>query len=150
MKLLFKNKRAYFDYDIAHTRTAGMVLFWYEVKSIKLRYASINESIIKLSDRELWVVNMQVSQYPKATNITNYNPKRQRKLLLNKREITKIVAKTNKTWFIILLLEIFIDKNSRIKAKIWVWKIRKKVEKKQILKERDVDRQAQRDIKKFI
>lgn len=150
MKILFKNKRAYFDYEISSTWDAGIVLCWHEVKSLKLRHASINESIIRLIDHELWIVNMQISLYPKATNIQNHEPKRPRKLLLHKKEIAKIVAKTTKTWLSILLLSIYLDKNSRLKAKIWTWKLRRRVEKKQILKERDVDRQAQRDIKKYM
>lgn len=92
---------------------------------------------------------MQISLYEKTSPVIakHYDPKRPRELLLHKKEITKIVAQTTKTGLTILLLDIHIAKNHRIKATIGIAKIRRKVDKKQLLKEKDTKRQMDKDIK---
>lgn len=146
---LFKNKIAYLDYEITQTRDVGVVLIWHEVKSCKQRHGSINEAIVRLQGKQLMMINMQISLYEKTAPLfaPGYDPKRPKQLLLNKKELTKIAALTSKTWLAIILLEMYIANNRRIKAKIGIGKLRRKVEKKQILKEKDVDRQAKKEIK---
>lgn len=151
MLVLFKNNAAYFDYEITHKRDAGIVLLWHEVKSCKLRHGSINEAIVRFVWKQLMLINMQISLYEKTSSALAswYNPKRPRILLLKKNELAKIAAMTKKTWLSIVLLEIYVDKNHRIKAKIGIGKLRKKIEKKQILKERDIDKEAKKEMKEL-
>lgn len=149
MYTIWTNKKAYHAYEILQTWEAGIILSWHEVKSIKGRDGWINEAIVRCTDQKLQIINMQVSLYKKTSPIiaTHYNPKRPRELLVHKKEIAKIVAQTTKTGLAIVLLEIYVTKNHRIKAKIGTGKLRRKVEKKQILKEKDTQRQMEKDIK---
>lgn len=149
MYTLYTNKRAYFDYEITQTREAGIVLLWHEVKSLKQRHASLAEAIVKVTGKSLTIVGMQISLYEKTSPVIAgwYTPKRPRQLLVHKKELAKIAAQTTKTGLTMVLLDVYVTKNHRIKVKIGLGKLRRKVEKKQILKEKDVDRQAKRDIK---
>lgn len=151
MKVLAKNKRAYADYEIIDTYEAGLMLLWHETKACKLDHISIKESIARFDGRELFLMNMQIPLYSKAhpTSAPNYDPKRARKLLLTNRELTNIFTKVNKTWYTVVPLEIYEDKYRRIKLKIWVWKLMRKYEKKQVLKDKDTARQMDKSIKEL-
>lgn len=151
MRILAKNKRAYFDYDIEQTYDAGIVLAWHEVKACKIDHCTITEWIIRYDEktRSLMLVNMDIPLYSKTQQslVPGYIPKHPRQLLLNQREITRLVASTKKTGLTIIPLELFEASNRRIKVKIGLAKLRKKVEKKQILKEKDIDKQMKREIR---
>ena len=134
MKILAKNKRAYFDYDIEQTYDAGLVLSWHEVKACKMDHCTITEWIIRYDEkqRSLLLINMDIPLYSKTQQslVPGYIPKHPRQLLLNQREITRLVASTKKTGLTIVPLELFEASNRRIKVKIWLAKLRKKIEKK--------------------
>jgi len=151
MKLITKNKHAYHDYEISREFEAWIILKWHEVKSIKLSHVNIKDSFARIEDWEAWINNMDIPLYAKTSInlIGAYDPKWKRKLLLNKKELAKISSELDKWWKTLVPLEVYINKNRLIKIKIWLWKLMKKVEKKQILKEKDVDRQAKREIKNF-
>lgn len=149
MKLITKNKAAYSDYEILDTYTVGIVLLWHEVKSIKWSHVNIKDAIVLYVWQDLVINNMDIPLYantaPKVAG--NYEPKGKRILLLNKLERAKIAAKTTKTWLAIVPLEVFIALNGRIKLKIWIGKLLRKVEKKQVIKERDIKREMDREMK---
>ncbi len=150
MKIISKNKRAYFDYEFQKTFDAGIVLKWFEVKWIKTWNVNIKDAIARFYWDEIFLTNMDIPLYKKVNPkiIWNYNVKWKRKLLLKKDEIKKIYFLIeNKSWNTIVPLEVFISKRWRIKIKLWIWKLKRKIEKKQILKERDIKRQMQKDIK---
>ena len=149
MQIITKNKRAYFDYEIEKDYVAWIILKWHEVKSIKTSHVNIQDAAIVMENRELWIYNMDIPLYEKTSPVLvpHYRPKGKRKLLLNKNEISKIAASLDKPWMVALALEIFVTKWGFIKLKIWIWKLHRKVEKKQILKERDIKRQMDRDIR---
>lgn len=151
MKIITKNKRAYFDYEIEKNYEAWIVLKGYEVKSVKTSHVNIQDSVVRIDNYECWIYNMDIPLYEKTPNILvpNYQPKVKRKLLLNKREIGKLVANLDKPWIVILPLEVYIGKWGFIKIKLWVWRLHRKVEKKQIIKERDIKKQMDRDIRSF-
>ena len=151
MQIITKNKRAYFDYEIDKDYTAWIILKWHEVKSIKTSHINIQDAAIVIENRELWIYNMDIPLYEKTSPIlvSNYRPKGKRKLLLNKNEIAKIAASLDKPWMVALALEVFVTKCGFIKLKIGIWKLHRKVEKKQILKERDIKRQMEKDIRSF-
>lgn len=154
MKIIAKNKRAYFDYDIDQTRDAGLILSWHEVKACKLDHCTITEAIIKLDEKNkiLTIINMDIPLYSKTAYVLapGYIPKRPRLLLLNTKELTKIYSSLKQWWgYTIIPLELFEAKNRRLKIKIWLAKLRRKVEKKQILKEKDTDRQMRKEIREY-
>jgi len=151
MKIITKNKRAYFDYTFSKFYEAGIVLQWHEVKSIKTSNVNLRDSFARLEWKEIFLLNMDVPLYKYTSRVLapNYNSKWKRKLLLNRREIGKIAWELDKPGNVLVPLEIYIKKNGRIKLKIWIWKLKRKVEKKQILKEKDIKRQMNRDIKNY-
>lgn len=149
MKILTKNKRAYFDYEFSKFYSAGIVLEWHEVKSIKTSNLNISDAIAHLVNKDLWLKNMDIPLYKKSSLsiIGSYEPKRKRKLLLNKSEIGKIAGDLDKSGNVLIPLEVFLTKRGRIKIKLWIGKLKRKVEKKQIIKERDISRQMDREIR---
>jgi SsrA-binding protein len=149
MQFITKNKRAYFDYEIEKEYEAGIILKWHEVKSIKTSHVNIQDAAIVLENRELWIYNMDIPLYEKTSPVLvpHYRQKWKRKLLLNKYEITKIAAALDKPWMVALALEVFVNKWGFIKLKIGIGRLHKKVEKKQIIKERDIKKQMDRDVR---
>jgi len=149
MKIISKNKRAYFDYSFSKTFDAGIVLLWHEVKSIKSHQINISDAFARLEKKEIQLKNMDIPLYNKTSpqNAPHYQSKRSRKLLLNKSEIGRIAGLLDKPGNVLVALEIFLNKRWLIKIKLGVGKLKKKIEKKQILKEKDISRQMQREIR---
>lgn len=149
MKLLTKNKAAYLDYDIIDTYETGIILQWHEVKSIKGNNVNIKDAIVFWDGNDLVINNMDVPLYEKANirTVGAYNAKGKRALLVSKAERTRIIAKTTKTGLAIVPLQVYIANNGRIKITIGLGKLRRKIEKKQIIKERDIKRDMDREIK---
>lgn len=149
MRVLAKNRRAKADYEIVQTYDAWLVLQWHEVKAIKMDHSSIKEAIIRFKENELYVMNMRIPLYSKThpDSVPWYKETKERKLLLNKLELNRIYTKVNKTWMTVVPILLFETKNRRIKLTIGVGKLRRKVEKKQVIKDRDQGRQMDRQIK---
>ncbi len=149
MKLISKNRRAHSDYQIDKEYEVGIVLKWHEVKSIKGSKVNIKDSIVRLDNKELWIVNMDIPLYEKTSHIlvAGYEAKKKRKLLANKKEIGKISAALDNSSNVVIPLEIYITSRGLIKLKIAIAKRMRKVEKKQVLKEKDIKRQMDREIK---
>ncbi len=149
MRIITKNKYANLNYDIVDKFDAGIVLAWHEVKSAKTWNVNIKDAIVKIIDNEIFITNMDIPLYSK-TNINlvpGYQPKWMRKLLLKRKEIIKLGERTTKTGLTIIPLKFYEDIKKRLKMEIWLGKLRKKVEKKQIIKERDIQRESQKEIK---
>ncbi len=151
MKIIAKNKRAYHDYAIDDNYTAGIVLLWHEVKSIKTQWVNITDATASIIDGALWLYGMDVQLYKKTSPVIagNYDPKRKRKLLVNQKELARISAATDRKGMILMPLELFLTHKGLIKIKLWLGKLMRKVEKKQILKEKDIDRQMKREMKNY-
>jgi SsrA-binding protein len=151
MKILTKNKKVYFDYDITSDYTAGIVLAWHEVKSVKTGNINITDTIVSIQNGELRLLGMDIPLYAKTSPflVPGYQPKRKRKLLITKRELAKIASQKDKPWIVALALEVFTTKSGFIKVKIGLGKLRKKVEKKQILKERSIEKEMRKEAKDF-
>ena len=151
MKLITKNKRAYFDYEIVEDYTAWIILAWHEVKSIKSWHINITNTIISRQRGELFVLGMDVPLYEKTSPVlvSHYQPKQKRKLLLTKRELAKISAHLDKPGMVALVLEVFVTESWFIKLKIGLGRLKKKIEKKQILKERSSEKEMKKDAKNF-
>ncbi len=151
MKLISKNRHAYHDYQVEKEYEAWIILKWYEVKSIKTNHVNIKDAFVKVNNKELRIMNMDVPLYEKTSHtlVPSYQPKWKRKLLVTKKELAKIAAALDKPGNIIIPLEIFVNKKWLIKLKIAVAKLMKKIEKKQILKEKDIKKQMDREMKTF-
>lgn len=151
MKIVTKNKRAYFDYEFSAEYIAWIILAWHEVKSIKTSHVNIQDTIVSLQKWEIFLLWMDVPLYSKTSpNLApNYQPKQKRKLLLNKKELSKISAQLDKPGMTAVALEVLITDRWFIKVKIWLWRLKKKIEKKQILKERSQEKEMRKEAKNF-
>ncbi len=136
-----KNKRARFDYEILDKYIAGIQLVGTEIKAIREGKASLADSFCEFNDRgELFVVNMYINEYSHGTHY-NHQPKRERKLLLNKNELRKLRREVEKSGMTIVPLRLFINEKGWAKLEIGLARGRKKYDKRQLLKERDIKRQ---------
>ena len=143
-----RNKKAAFEYFFIDTYTAGIVLTGTEIKSIRMGQASLVDTFCYINNGEIWVKGMYISPYFYGS-YNNHDAKRDRKLLLNKREIQKLQAATKQTGFTIVPLLVFIDSNGRAKMDIALCKGKKDYDKRQTLKEKEDRREMDRAIKHF-
>ena len=130
-----KNKKAAFEYFFIETFTAGIVLTGTEIKSIRAGKASLVDSYCFITNEEMWVRGMNVSPYFYGS-YNNHEMKRDRKLLLTKREIRRLLSATKQTGYTIVPLLVFIDENGRAKMDIALCKGKKAFDKRQTLKEK--------------
>ena len=137
-----KNKRASFDYILSNSVTAGIVLVGTEIKSIREGKASLVDSYCMFIANELWVKNMQISAYRLGT-FYNHEVKRDRKLLLTKRELRKLERATKETGYTIVPVRIFFSENGFAKMEIALAKGKKAYDKRQTMKENDAKRDSQ-------
>ena len=142
-KVQIKNRRAEFDYLIVDRYVAGIVLTGTEVKSIRAGKASLVDTFCYIHDGEVWVKNMYVAEYTHGSAF-NHQPRRDRKLLLNKRELLRLQEKVKEKGLTIIPVVLFIDENGRAKLDIALAKGKKLYDKRESLKEKDVRRQMQR------
>jgi SsrA-binding protein len=143
-----KNKKAAFEYFFIETFTAGIVLTGTEIKSIRAGKASLVDSYCFITNEEIWVRGMSVSPYFYGS-YNNHEMKRDRKLLLTKREIRKLQSATKQTGYTIVPLLVFIDENGRAKVDIALCKGKKAFDKRQTLKEKEDRREMDRAIKHY-
>ena len=141
-----KNKRAAFNFELLDRFTAGIVLTGTEIKSIRLGKASLSDSYALMIKGELWIKNLQISEYDNGS-YNNHNPRRDRKLLLTKRELRKIERLTRETGFTVVPIKLFINEKGWAKLEIAVAKGKKAHDKRESIKEKDDRRQMDRYIK---
>ena len=142
-KAEIKNKKAGFEYHFLATFSAGMMLTGTEVKSIREGKASLADSYCIFIDGDLFVKNMHISEY-KQGSYSNHEPKRMRKLLLNKAEIRKIQSKLKEKGTTIIPVQLFFSERGFAKLEIAVARGKKMYDKRDSLKEKDLRRQMQR------
>ena len=145
MPTLAVNKRANFDYEIADKYEAGMVLFGHEVKSVKTGHINLAGSFVTVKSTgknipELYLINAHISLYAKASTVKAYEPTRPRKLLLHKNEIKKLIGKKQEQGLTLVPLKIY-TKHGFIKLEFGVGRGKKKIDKRETIKKREVDRQ---------
>jgi SsrA-binding protein len=138
-----KNRKAKFDYEWLETYTAGMQLQGTEVKSIRMGKASIAEAYCYFAGEELFVKNMTISEWSHG-NIFNHEPLRERKLLLAKRELDKILKATKHAGITVIPTKVFISEKGWVKMNIAVARGKKNYDKRQSLKEKDAKRDLAR------
>lgn len=141
-----KNKRATFDYELLETYTAGIVLTGTEIKSLRLGKASLVDTFCILEKGELWVRNMYIAEYFYGT-YNNHVARRDRKLLLNRKELRKIDRLVKETGHTIVPIRMFINERGLAKLVIAVAKGKKMYDKRQTLREKDDKRAMDRAMK---
>lgn len=141
-----KNKRASFEYEFIETFTAGIQLTGTEIKSIRAGKASIIEGYCFIKNGELFIKNMYIAEYEQGT-YNNHDPKRDRKLLLNRSELDKLTKKKKDVGLTIIPLKVFINKNGYAKLNIALAKGKKLHDKRQDLKAKDDKRAMDRALK---
>lgn len=142
-----KNKRATFDYEISDTYTAGLVLTGTEIKSIRLGKASLADTFCYVTNGEVWIKNMYIAEYFYGT-YNNHATRRDRKLLLNRKEITKIEKNGKESGFTIVPLRLFINDRGLAKLVIGIGRGKKEYDKRQSIKEREDKRNLARIMQK--
>lgn len=146
-KVNIKNKRAYFDYEISDTYTAGLVLTGTEIKSIRAGKASLTDSYCIVERGEVWVKGMNISEYFYGS-YNNHLARRDRKLLLSKKEIAKIEKAIADPGYTLIPLKIFINERGYAKLLVGVARGKKQYDKRQAIKEREDKRILDRMMKK--
>ena len=146
LKIISNNRKARFNYFFKEFYEAGISLKGSEVKSLREGKANISESYAFDSNGEIYLVNSHIPSY-KESSYNNHDPKRNRKLLLNKKEINKLIGKVNLEGLTLIPTKLYF-KNGKAKVEIAVAKGKKKYDKRQVKKKRDWNREKARYFRK--
>ena len=138
-----KNRSAYFEYFFDAKYEAGMVLTGTEVKSLRKGQASFTDSYCIIHKGEVWLKSLHIAEYSHGT-VNNHDPLRERKLLLQKREIKKIDAKLKEKGYTIIPLRIFFNEKNLAKVEIGLAKGKKLHDKRESIKQREMDKEMKR------
>jgi len=141
-----KNRSAFHEYFFDNKYVAGVVLTGTEVKSLREGKASFNDSYCIIHKGEVWVKSLHIAEYSHGT-VNNHDPIRDRKLLLQKREIGKIESKLKEKGYTLIPLRVFFNDKNFIKVEIGLGKGKKLHDKRDTIKKRDVEREMKRFIK---
>lgn len=145
-EIVIKNKRARFEYELIESYDAGIQLFGTEIKSIRMGKASIVDSFCQMKDGELYIINMFIDEYDWGTHF-NHKTKRDRKLLLQKKELKKLERKTKETGLTIVPTTLYINNKGLAKLKVYLARGKKLYDKRESLKGKDLKRDLERIIK---
>ncbi len=138
-----KNRSAYFEYFVDDKFTAGLVLLGTEVKSLRSGRASFNDSYCLFQKGALWIRSLHISEYTHGT-VNNHDPVRERKLLLNKRELKKIESRIKEKGYTIIPLRIYFTDKNLAKMEVGLAKGKKLHDKRESIKQRDTEREIKR------
>lgn len=153
MGVLAKNKKAYFDYEVLETYEAGLKLLGHEVKSVKNGRVSLKGSFVVLKQQgenrlpEFFLINAHIPLYKQAGDIKDYDPYRDRKLLLNKKEIRYLLGKKQEKGLTLVPIKLY-TKHGFIKLEFGLARGKKKYDKREDLKRKDLDRQKRELLKR--
>jgi SsrA-binding protein len=144
-----KNKKAYFDYEVLDNFEAWLELRWYETKSVRNGHVNLRWAYIIVISGELYVKWMHISAWKALPNRESVETERIRKVFLHKKTVNLLIWKLKESWFSIIPLELYFVW-SLIKLRVWLAKWKKAYQKKQVLKERTMDKEAKISMKKYI
>ena len=142
IKIIATNRKAHFEYSILSKYEAGIVLRGTEVKSLRESKVNIQDAYGRIKNDEVWLINSNINEY-KFGNINNHDPLRNRKLLLNKREIRKIKQDLQEKGLTLVPLKIYFS-GSLIKVELGIAKGKKLFDKRESIKKRDIERKLKR------
>ena len=147
MKTIAANKRAKYDYLFTQEIEAGIVLLGSEVKSLRINTGSIRGSFVVERDGELWLSNCYIKKYNNSNN-SAYDPNRDRKLLLSKKQLNKIIGVIRQEGLSIIPISLYFNNNGLAKLLFGLGKGKRKYDKRQIIKEKDWNIKKNRILKK--
>ncbi len=148
MRLIAKNKKAFFNYEILETYEAGVALVGSEVKSIREGRISLKESYAEIKEGEVFLVSCHVSPY-EAANRFNHDPLRDRKLLLHRREIKRLTGKIKERGLTLVPTKVLINDKGKVKIELALAKGKRAYQKREAIRERDRDREMQAELKRW-
>ncbi len=146
MKVLGVNRRARFDYEILETFEAGLALLGHEVKAIKTGHVSLLGAYVVIKNEEAFLLNATIPPYQPKNAPPDYDPERSRKLLLKKKEIRYLIGKTKEKGLTLVPLEVYTSERGLIKLKFGVGKGKKQIDKRELIKRREVKRKIARTL----
>ncbi len=146
VKMIAQNKKARFNYTVEDSYECGIALEGTEVKSVKEGSISFVDSFAEIQNGEVWVRNFHISEYS-FSSIFNHDPDRKKKLLLHKEEIKRLQRKVDEKGYTLIPLDVYL-KNGRVKVKLGICKGKKLYDKRETIKQRDLDRDMARDFRK--
>ena len=142
IKLVCRNRKAYFEYHIDDLYEAGLVLQGTEVKSLRLGKANIQDAFARFRDGEIFLLNAHISPYPHAAG-ENHEPTRPRKLLLHRREMKRLLGKLTERGYTLIPLKLYF-KNEHAKIELGLAKGKKKFDKRETIRRREEQRELER------
>lgn len=142
-KNLITNKKAYFDYEILEKFEAGIALLGMEVKSLKMNKANIVGAYVVIKHHEAFLLNASISPYQPQNTSPDYDPQRTKKLLLQTKEIDYLFGKIKQQGLTLILLKVY-NKNGLIKVEIALVKGKKKFDKREVVKKREIKKRIER------
>jgi len=147
IKIIQRNKKAYYNYEIVEKMEAGIVLQGSEVKSIRDGKVTIHDAYARVKNSEVWVIGMDVSLYPQAGPYNNHVPRQARKLLLHRSEIRRLIGKTKEKGLTLVPLALYF-KDGLAKLEIGLARGKKQYDKRHAIKEREAKRDLRRRMMK--
>ena len=144
VKVIVTNRKAWHEYHILDKYEGGIVLYGSEVKAIREGKASIKEAYVRFIDNELFVKNLHIAEYSNGGQ-NNHEPKRARKLLLNRQELNKMIGKVKEKGMSIIPIRLFINEKGKAKLEIALAKGKKIYDKRESIKEKDQKRDIARE-----
>jgi SsrA-binding protein len=146
--IVIKNKRAEFDYEFLEKYTAGIALFGTEIKSIRAGKASLVDSYCYFIGNELYIRGLHISEYWWG-NLNNHDPKRERKLLMTRKELNKLNKKIKEKGLTIIASKLYIAENGYAKLVVGLARGKKSYDKRESIKEKDIKRDLKRAERNF-
>jgi SsrA-binding protein len=147
MKIVCQNKKARHEYHIEDSLEAGIVLIGPEVKSLRDGRANLVDSYARIKDGEVFLHNLHIAPYPYAHHM-ELDPERTRKLLLNKKEIKRLIGKTKERGYTLIPTKVYFTERGKAKVELALAKGKRQYDKRQALKEKDLQREIDQARKK--
>ena len=146
MPKLAENRKGLFDYEILEKYEGGLMLHGHEVKSIRNGGLKLKGAYVTLRGGEVWLLGAHIQRYTKAGSLDDYDPDRIRKVLLHKRELKSLTGKLEQKGLTLVPISVY-TKGSKIKIEFGIGRGKKKYEKKEQIKKRDIEREIRRSLK---
>jgi SsrA-binding protein len=148
MRIIAKNKKADYNYEILERMEAGISLLGTEVKSIRDGKISLKESYAEIKEGEIFLINCNISPYEPASRF-NHDPRRERKLLLHRREIKRLIGKIQEKGLTLVPTKVFFNDKGKVKIEVSLGKGKRAYEKREAIRERDRKRELRAELKKI-
>jgi SsrA-binding protein len=147
MKIITQNKKAFFDYEVLDRLEAGLVLTGGEVKSLRAGTVNLVGSFVTLHDNELVMINCYIGPYSHAYDKKADDDRRSRKLLVHRRELSRLAGEISRKGITIIPLKLYFNDKNRVKVEIGLCKHKKAHQRKEEIRERDIKRETRRELK---